>query len=199
MHNPPDTSIAAQLADLREQIRDVRAVASSVVDPTTGISVPLSTLAFGRDAVSAAGTVTLTTNDNAWQPDPDALTVWAEAFAGELLVTVAAKLVVAGNKATMAMSSELYGPTTARGFLTARPTGPAPSVVATPSNDRALSVLMDNTGQSQSLGGSYAFLHAGLAPGWYRVRPLYQLSGAVGQPNGISGTATGRTVIADPR
>lgn len=193
MHLPPDTSLAGQIAAIQEELKDLRQSGGRVYNPTTGLFVPLSSLAFGLATAEDpayteinAGTVS-GPGGLGWFYGPPQLDVFVSG--GNLLVFSAAAVQAQGNKTGFYQSWRLLGPgDTAGANLSAVPVGP--------SYDRALLAFDPGYGQGTQLGAGTFGVHRNLARGWYRVQTAYALSWSGTQFT--IGSATNRRIAAMP-
>lgn len=193
MHLPPDTSLAARLAEAERDLADLRQSGGRVYNPATGAFVPLSSLAFGLVAASDAsstqidGGVPGAPGALGWYYGSPSLDVFVNG--GGLLVFTAASITAQGNKASMYQSYRLLGPgTAAGGNLGAVPAGPA--------YDRAVEAFDPGYAQGTGLGAGTFGVHTGLTRGWYRVQSAYALTFSGGAAT--YGDARNRRIAAMP-
>ncbi len=198
MHLPPDTSMAARLAEIERQMADLRQTGSRIYDPATGAFVPLSSLAFGQVMALEAGVGAESrtgpagsagsTPFTAGTPGPQ---VDVLVRGGRLRVDWASLLAAAGNTTTMVYSYSVtyIGPPDA-------PNTASTQVVA-PDYYRAVTVRDNQNIGAVASFGSFAF-HTGLTPGWYRVRGMYQLVYGSTPGAGPAGSADNPRLGATP-
>ena len=180
MHLPPDTSLAAKVAELERQVADLRQTGSRVYDPTTGTFVALSSLAFGQVVAENAvvGAVNLTSVASTASPsatDPNNWTYIAptlDVYVGSGRMRVDFAAVLACNANTTAIPEiDMSYRALYRGPVN---DGSVNTLAVSPSRYRCIK-LVNYAGSAQVLSyGSFGF-HAGLTPGWYRVQPAFFL------------------------
>lgn len=181
MHLPPDTSTAARIAEIERQLADLRQTGSRVYNSSTGLFVPLSSLAFGQVTALRAGVGVVSLTGVAATSKPGSTLVLADwtigapevdvlVTGGRLRVDWASLLAVTGSSARMVMSTTLIytGPPDAPGTMS--------TSVVPPEYYRSLFPFAAGSNNAAMINAGTFSFHTGLTPGWYKVRSAFALA-----------------------